>query len=206
MAREENPDLVTAKYLTGCYNTMVEFPTDPTWYASDIRPSMEDIIHKHGKDEWKACVLTNEIHGHLGIFSLAGVKMGILALEYFDVGRDALSVTSWAGYAPPLSCLNDGIQVSTGATLGQGTIRVLNGSLPSAMVLFNNNGREILMTLKPEYLDKALQDIHYAKKMYGLSRENYWIYVRQQALKYWLDWDRKKIFDIEEIRIGMELS
>ena len=75
---------------------------------------MDEVIRRYGTDEWRACVLTNEIHGHLGIFSIMGVKMAMLALELLGTDRDTLNVISFTGSHPPYSCLNDGIQISTG--------------------------------------------------------------------------------------------
>ncbi len=46
-----------------------------------------------GYDEWKANVMTDEFHGHLGVFSIVGAKMGIKARELFGVGADMLEVT-----------------------------------------------------------------------------------------------------------------
>ena len=47
--------------------------------------------------------MTNEIHGHTGIYSIIGAKMGIRAMEYFNVGVNNLMITSFAGSEPPLS-------------------------------------------------------------------------------------------------------
>ena len=77
--------------------------------------------------EWKIVVLTNEFHEHMGIYSILGAKMGLRAREYFHLGIDELEILSFAGSTPPVSCLNDGLQVSTGATLGHGTITLGEG-------------------------------------------------------------------------------
>jgi hypothetical protein len=31
--------------------------------------------------------------------------------------------------------------------------------------------------------------------------DGYWKLIRHNALKYWLEWDRNKIFDVEEIGV-----
>ncbi len=43
-----------------------------------------------------------------------GVKMGIRAREYFNIGVDDILVTTYAGHKPPVSCMNDGLQVGNG--------------------------------------------------------------------------------------------
>ncbi|MCJ7449231.1 MAG: nucleoside hydrolase [Bacteroidales bacterium] len=92
---------------------MRELPVDPSFYFEDISPSVKEIIDKYGIDEWTSGVLANELHRHLGVFAIIGVKMGIRAREYFNTGVDEFYAISFAGSIPPLSCMNDGLQVST---------------------------------------------------------------------------------------------
>ena len=98
--------------------------------------SVSEIIKKYGMDEWNSGVLANELHRHLGVFAIIGVKMGIRAREYFNTGVDEFSVRSFAGSIPPVSCFNDGLQVSTGATPGHGLLTVINDqpASPSARI------------------------------------------------------------------------
>jgi len=66
-----------------------------------------------------------QFHGHLGPWAAAGLRMGIGAREavgahgYFDLEVEALGPLD----RPPRSCLLDGLQVSTGATLGKRNLR-----------------------------------------------------------------------------------
>jgi pyrimidine-specific ribonucleoside hydrolase len=99
-------------------------PVDPMYYFDDVSGSVTEIIEKYGIDEWTSGVLSNELHRHLGIFTIIGVKMGIRAREYFATGVDEFTVRSFAGSTPPVSCFNDGLQVSTGATPGHGLLTV----------------------------------------------------------------------------------
>ena len=111
------------------------FPTEPSALREDVAEVADEILKRHGAEEWKAALLTNELHRHLGIYSLVGVKMGIRARELLDASLDDLSVESHAGLRPPMSCLTDGLQVATGATLGRGTIRV-EGNDPAPKAIF----------------------------------------------------------------------
>jgi formylmethanofuran dehydrogenase subunit E len=129
-----------------------------------------------------------------------GAKMGIKARELFGVGPDMLNVVTFAGSKPPYSCLNDGIQVSTGATLGMGTIHPGNDSTTMPSAIFTYKNRSIRITLKKEYLEKVDADINEGIVKFGLMDDGYWKLVRRNALKYWLEWDRNKIFDISEIK------
>lgn len=174
------------------------FPVNPALFAYDIRSIIDTAISKYGIEEWKANVMTDEFHGHLGVFSIVGAKMGIKARELFGVGPDMINVVSFTGLKPPYSCLTDGIQVSTGATLGMGTIRVEEDGNPRPSAVFTFNGRSFLISLKKEYLEKVNSDISEAMSKFGLSDHGYWELVRHNAIRYWLEWDRNKIFEITE--------
>ncbi len=173
-----------------------EFSMDTSDYISDIQLMMESTIKKYGKEEWIACVLTSELHRHLGVYSLIGAKMGMRAREYFGAGVDELRIVSFAGLKPPFSCLNDGLQVSTGATLGHGLISVNeNTKLPKAE--FYYLGRKITISLKEEYRYQIASEIKDLSIIYGLDSNIYWDLVRNLALQYWGNWNRHEMFDIE---------
>jgi pyrimidine-specific ribonucleoside hydrolase len=174
-----------------------DFPSDPLLFREDLRPHVEEIIRKYGFEEWKACILTNEFHRHLGIYSIIGAKMGIRAREILEAPFDTLEVLSFAGNRPPLSCMNDGLQVSTGASLGRGTIRLSEGK-PRPAVAFVHKNRKISLIIKEEIVEKIKSDIQSALKKYGGLNPEYFTHIRELSIRYWHDLDRKKIFD--EIR------
>jgi pyrimidine-specific ribonucleoside hydrolase len=156
------------------------------------------VIARHGLKEWKIVVLTNEFHEHLGIYSILGAKMGLRAREYFHVGIDELNIVTFAGSNPPVSCMNDGLQSSTGATLGHGTIELGDGTVyPSARFAFKNF--QIQLTVRKEIRSQIKKDVGYGVQTYGLNSPEYWTYIRELALKYWLELDRFDIFDIRLI-------
>jgi pyrimidine-specific ribonucleoside hydrolase len=176
-----------------------QFPDDSRLFQEDVSPFMNQIIQKHGKEEWKIIVLTNEFHDHLGIYSIIGAKMGLRAREYFAVGRDELSVVSYAGSEPPVSCFNDGLQVSAGATLGHGTISLSTDPHPTPRATFTFKNTTISLQLKEEYWDIVKKDIKQAIEQHGPLTESYWRYVRECAIRYWLEWSRKEIFNLNVI-------
>ncbi|MBN2613421.1 MAG: nucleoside hydrolase [Bacteroidales bacterium] len=197
--KEMERDLITGNYTSERNIVFNAFPSRRELYNYDVRLMMDSAIAKHGHEEWKACVITDEFHGHLGIFSIVGAKMGILAREYFNVEHDHLSVKSYAGITPPYSCMNDGIQVSTGATLGQGTISVSSDSISRPEAIFTHDDISIKIRLKDEYLKIINKDINEGIVKFGLEDEGYWKLVRQAALRYWLEWDRNEIFEINTV-------
>ncbi len=177
-----------------------DFPVDPKLFQDDTAPFVKKIIETYGLEEWKAAVLTNEFHRHLGIYSIIGVKMGIRAREILEAPFDTLEVVSYAGNKPPLSCLNDGLQVSTGASLGRGTISIAplpqqGNRKPAA--LFKYGEEQLTLRVKPEIIQQIKQDILAAIEKYGNVTPEYFDYIRKLSIQYWLKLDREKIF-IEE--------
>jgi inosine-uridine nucleoside N-ribohydrolase len=175
---------------------LISFPLDSTAYFPDVMKKMNSTIRKYGKDEWVACVLGNELHRHLGVYAVIGTKMGIRAREYFGAGVDEFQVVSHAGEVPPYSCMNDGIQVSTGATLGHGLIHIAPDQQQLPAAEFTYLGQTIEISLKDEYRKKIEAEINDLSSIYGLNNTIYWEFVRIAALNYWANWDRHKIFTI----------
>ena len=167
-----------------------------TSLPEDILSIHRDTVERFGELEWDKSVLTNLVHGHLGIYSIIGVKMGLLAMELLEApSHPSVSIVSFAGNVPPMSCMNDGLQVSTGSTLGRGLISVSTNSPATPEAQFIFAGKSIRIGLKPAYLQKIQQDINMARERFGQAPE-YWQAVRETALRYWSGWDRHQIFDI----------
>lgn len=175
-------------------------------YADDVQSIVGSCIERFGAREWKLVVTTNEIHGHLGIYSTLGAKMGLRAREYFESKGVSghISVLSYAGTVPPVSCLNDGLQISTGATVGHGLISISGEPLKRAEALFTAGGSRLRLRLEPEYERQIQQDISHGVARYG-SSPAYWQYVRELALKYWSEWDRRAIFSVQPESFGSVL-
>lgn len=172
------------------------FPVAEEYYIRDLMPIIARTVNRYGASEWRAAVLTNELHGHLGIYATLGVKMGIRAREYFNVGVDDIVVTSYAGSKPPVSCLNDGLQVSTGGTVGHGLIHIASDEEVRPEATFAFKGRSVTLRLKPEYARQVQEDLKKGIALYGAGTEENWQYVRKLAIQYWQDWDRHEIFEI----------
>ncbi len=177
-----------------------ELPLDPAFYFDDISLYVNEIIEKYGHEEWTSGVFASEMHRHLGVFEIIGVKMGIRVIEYFKAGVDEFSVLSFAGSNPPLSCMNDGLLVSTGATPGHGLLSVSTDPAKSPSAEFTYKNRKIRITLKPELAEKISAETKEINFIYGLDSDIYWELVRKNTIKYWKDLDRNKIFTIEEIK------
>ena len=188
---------------------IIKIAADPA-----IEAMAERTIARWGKEEWRAVILTNEIHGHIGIYSTIGAKMGIYALELLSRlcnKAEELKVLSFAGSRPPVSCFNDGLQISTGATLGHGAIEIAKSCAESkehadarveAIFRFRAicgtevKEMQLRVWLKEELMQQIAGDIANAVKQYGHTPD-YWLQVRRLALEYWQQWNRAEIFETE---------
>jgi pyrimidine-specific ribonucleoside hydrolase len=120
--------------------------------------------------------------------------MGIRAREILEAPFDALKVISHAGNRPPLSCMNDGLQVSTGASLGRGTISVSDEQpAPAASFIYGNS--KLRLTVKEDYKAAIRKDIKAAVSRYGGLNAEYFAHIRGLSIRYWLDLDRMKLFN-----------
>jgi len=178
-------------------NVFKGFPDKQELFSEDVQLFMKDIIRRHGKEEWRVGVLTNELHGHLGIYAIIGAKMGLRARQYFNIGVEDITIISHAGRTPPISCTNDGLQVSTGSTLGHGLITVFQKPPFRPEAVFNFKGNTLRIRLKNQYRKKIQEDIQNGIARFGNKSDEYWHYVRMLALKYWKKWDRNEIFLLE---------
>ena len=188
---------------------IIKIAADPA-----IEAMAERTIARWGKEEWRAVILTNEIHGHIGIYSTIGAKMGIYALELLSRlcnKAEELKVLSFAGSRPPISCFNDGLQISTGATLGHGAIEIAKscslskeGADARVEAIFRFRAicgteakeMQLCVWLKEDLMQQIAGDIANAVKQYGHTPD-YWLQVRRLALDYWQQWNRAEIFETE---------
>lgn len=92
-----------------------------------------------------------DFHGHLGPFLVIGTKMGLMALKNHSISK----VTAETGKKPPLSCMVDGIQVTTGCTLGKGNIEIVNNNRPKAT--FFGGSKNLEIELKKDVFEKILE-------------------------------------------------
>ena len=175
-----------------------EVPSEGYFIQKDVKEFCGTIIDNYGYVEYKLCALTSEIHSHLGIYSIIGAKMGLRIMEYLHCGLDEIKIESLAGTMPPLSCLNDGIQVGTGATIGYGAISVRKTEATYPQIIVNYNNRKINIKLKNNIYKEISEKIQEIVNIYGLNSDMYWVKLREQSILYWRDLDRYMIFEINE--------
>lgn len=90
----------------------------------------------------------SNFHGHLGPYVVLGYKMGLIANR--ELGEDPFDkqAVSKTGNEPPISCIVDGIQYSSGCTMGKGNIKIEDDKKPQA--IFSDGTKNLEIELKPE--------------------------------------------------------
>lgn len=114
-----------------------------------------------------------EFHGHGGPFMTVGLRMGLYALERLDCrGWFDVSCRAALRWRPPDSCVVDGIQSSTGCTMGKRNIEVVEGDGVSAV--FASRERSVALTLRDGVLEKlrgGLDDEEATRELMGWLEE-----------------------------------
>jgi formylmethanofuran dehydrogenase subunit E len=106
--------------------------------------------------DWSEEILDRavEFHGHGGPFMVVGIRMGLLALERLDAhGWFDLRCVVRLRWAPPDSCVIDGIQSSSGCTMGKHNIEVEERDGIAAA--FSKGEERLEVHLRPEVLDRV---------------------------------------------------
>jgi inosine-uridine nucleoside N-ribohydrolase/formylmethanofuran dehydrogenase subunit E len=165
---------------------------------ADVRKRKAGIVAKNGETEWFAQLMMNELHDHLGSYSIMGVKMGLRAAELLNAPQHGMHVVSYSAAQPPVSCLNDGIIVGTGSTPGRALFRHEPGPAGSTRVTFTYNGRQVTLAVKDEYRKKVQARIDDLLKVHTLEDAEYWESVREASLEIWEHWHRRDLFDVIE--------
>jgi len=93
-----------------------------------------------------------EFHGHLGPYLVLGLKAGLYANQI--LGRDPMKTEALikTKTSPPQSCFADGVQFSTGCTLGKGNISLKEGE--GLLVTFKKNNQKLTLKLKKGIIEE----------------------------------------------------
>ncbi len=173
-------------------------------FIQEIQDLIEKgVIERYGREEFERIILTHEIHGHIGVYTLIGTKMGLYARELLDAPRNAMTILSECGGGEfPIRCVNDGLVVSTGCSPLFGKIE-LDESKSNCAVRFTHKDKVIRLQLKKSYQEELQRRIADAVKKYkidGVLTGPYWEEVIKLTWWAWEEWERKSIFDVEWIK------
>lgn len=97
-------------------------------------------------------------HGHVGPYAVAGMRLGRYALA--RVGGElhfGCEADVYCPERPPGSCFLDGVQVSTGCTLGKVNIRHHVADRVELRLTNRRTGRTVRVRLRTEAIERAVQ-------------------------------------------------
>ncbi len=106
-----------------------------------------------------------KFHGHLGPYLIVGMKMGDLSNKYFGpesgagTGHFYKKAIVKTGLKPPISCIIDGIQFTSGCTLGKGNIEVIDQQMPEVTFLKDNKQLTIKLKIKIDTSNRDLEEL-----------------------------------------------
>ena len=91
-----------------------------------------------------------DFHGHLGPYAAIGYRMGLAANR--ELGDNALKKDArvFSGTVTPMSCMIDGIQLSSGCTLGKGNIIVEEMGEPRAIFSDKEGTKSVEISLRED--------------------------------------------------------
>jgi formylmethanofuran dehydrogenase subunit E len=90
-------------------------------------------------------------HGHLGPLLVLGLKMGLLAQTILEGDPFTMKAEVHTRKTPPYSCIIDGIQFSSGCTLGKGNITIVEDD--HIYGVFSRDSAIIQIRIKQEILE-----------------------------------------------------
>jgi len=96
-----------------------------------------------------------DFHGHFGPFLVVGVRAGIIALRELQTSKENKSLRAVASlaYSVPYSCILDGIQLSTGCTIGNKRLRFEES--PTFTIELKDPGNEkVTVSIPPKAVDE----------------------------------------------------
>ena len=114
---------------------------------------------------------TAAIHGRTNPLAVAGYRMGEAALRDLKLtrGHAALDVTHYAPATTQFSCLIDGLQAATGASMGNLNLRLVSSAATYSVIRNRKTGREMKLELMPEFVRATLETA--AKDMLGAAEK-----------------------------------
>lgn len=114
-------------------------------------------LHAHPRDLSREELLERlrDFHGHLGPFAMLGCRAGRLAVRELGIATHfGLSATVHCPPQPPPSCFADGVQYSTGCTLGKRNIELIVADELSVTVSADESGATLTVVPRRELIDR----------------------------------------------------
>ena len=125
--------------------------------SSDAEPEGARPGARTGKDN-PLLIAAGRFHGHIGPFLALGLRIGLIANEM--LGRAPMDVRAVVRVEPrpPRSCVVDGIQYSTGCTMGKRNIGIEPESV-EVSVRFTKGAADLTIGIRQAYLDRMEREL-----------------------------------------------
>ena len=101
-------------------------------------------------------------HGHLGVYVTLGLRMGEIGKRRFGHYKGLRALVE-SRLEPPMRCVLDGIQFSSGCTMGKGNIGLESATDPA--VTFEKEGRRLRVALKPGWRERIDREMSKEKEI-----------------------------------------
>jgi len=118
-----------------------------------------------------------DFHGHLGPYLVIGVRMGIIGMRELGLRSDndgKLRVTARLKYSIPVSCIVDGLQVTTKCTIGNQKLKLIDSSDIAAKFTLPS-GKEATITVNAATYNKLksqlLSEKNSSKEVENLAQQ-----------------------------------
>ena len=92
-------------------------------------------------------------HGHIGPNVALGLRMRRIIVGRLGATPFSFKITAFTGRTPPISCIIDGLQLSTPCTVGNGGIKIAEGD-EARVVASDEAGRTVEVRLRPEVSER----------------------------------------------------
>jgi len=115
-------------------------------------------------------------HGHLGVYVTLGLRMGSIGRRILGHHK-GLRATVRSRPEPPMLCVVDGIQFSSGCTMGKGNISLEAG--PEPEVLFEKEGQRVRIALKAGWRDRIDREM---SKEREIEQSRYYFELQESDL------------------------
>ena len=138
--------------MTRCISFIVLLGLATVCQGEDRLP--QPYYHPQSSDPaWLATIV--QFHGHLGPAVVAGARMGMIGLRAVEAkGFFDVEVTCEGPIAkPPQSCFFDGVQVTTGATLGKRTLQWVQADRLTMRIKNTRTGKIAVLRPAPALLE-----------------------------------------------------
>lgn len=130
--------------------------------AADARKLLQERRHPHAMELPDELQSLQRFHGHLGVYVTLGLRMGAIGKRRFGHYKGLRAVVT-SEPEPPMRCVLDGVQFSSGCTMGKGNIALEAASEPA--VSFEKEGHRLRIALKSGWREKIDREMSKEKEL-----------------------------------------